>query len=175
MFFSFSNLSFFCFPSHPYMPTKKFNGNSKGPQSRIPWSMGSWVPPMGTPGEIPVEAILCVIKRRCPKYPIPKVCHKTPGRSLPQGFVFKSNLWVSIVLTNTFFGNTFPKNHEFASENRPSQKGTIVFQPSIFSCAPLVSERILWKTDTCFWTMKCFFESILILYVWAICWWYWYP
>lgn len=57
---------------------------------RIQNPLTVWVPPMGTSGEIPskmfVEAILCVIKRRCPKYPIPKVCHKTPGRSLPKVF-----------------------------------------------------------------------------------------
>ncbi len=37
---------------------------------------------------------------------------------------------------------TLPKTNQNASENRPSEKETIVFQPSIFRCELLVSGRV---------------------------------
>ena len=38
---------------------------------------------------------------------------------------------------------TLPETNIFAPENRPSQKETIVFQPSIFRCELLVSGRVM--------------------------------
>ena len=41
---------------------------------------------------------------------------------------------------------TLPRTN-VAPENRPSQKETIVFQPSIFRCKLLVSGRVVVKVD----------------------------
>lgn len=170
-FFPFPTWAFFCFfPSHPYMPTKKFNGNSKGPQSRIPWSMGSWYEShQWGLLEKSLWRLFCVSSsadarstrsRKFATRHLEEVCQ----RFFLFNLIFESNR-----ADEYFFCEYIPWKLWVSSENGPSPKGTIVFQPSIFSCEPLVSERILWMDN------DMFFESILILYAWAICWWYWYP
>ena len=50
---------------------------------------------------------------------------------------------------------TLPKTKQTAPENRPSQKETIVFQPSFFRCELLVSGRVLLTvTGHILWASK---------------------
>ena len=57
---------------------------------------------------------------------------------------------MEVIIWN-IISNTLPETNQNAPENRPSQKETIVFQPSIFRCKLAVSFREGRKSKSIKW------------------------